>query len=109
MRNRFVKIINQKYYMKQIQLIAISPEQLLDAIFEGVKLQFEDLKKNYKSKEPIEFLTRSDVAELLSVNISTVHNYCKRNVLQPYQMNGETGRVYFKRSEVEKAMIKLKK
>lgn len=95
--------------MKQLQLISITPEQLQNAIIEGVKNEFEDLKKNFQTKDPVEFLTRNDVAELLSVNISTVHNYTKRNVLQAYQMKGETGRIYYKRSEVEKAMVKLEK
>ena len=88
-----------------IQLIQVTPEEFQDAIIEGVKNQLEDLKKNFQPKEPTKYLTRKEVAEMLSVDLSTVHNYTKRKILQSYQIGG---RVYYKRSEVEQAIVKLK-
>ncbi len=52
-----------------------------------------------------EYLTRRDLASLLDIDISTVHNWSKRGILNPY---GIGGRVYYKRSEVEAAIIELK-
>lgn len=79
---------------------------------EETKLQIEnitkalaELKEKIQPMEPTKYLTRSEVAEMLSVNLSTIHNYCKRSILQPY---GIGARVYFKRDEVEKALVKLK-
>ncbi len=90
--------------MSQIQFIQISPEQLQNQIIEGVKLQLQDLKKHFTPKEPTTFLTRQEVAKLLSVDISTVHNMSVRGTLQKYQIGG---RILYKRVEVENAIVKL--
>ena len=91
---------------KAIETKKISNKQLQDAILEGVKSQLDDLKKNFEPKTPNEYLTRNDVAKMLSVDLSTVHNYTKRKILQAYQIGG---RVYYKRNEVELAIVELKK
>lgn len=92
--------------MQQIQFIQVTPEQLQDAIIEGVKSQIDDLKKNFQAKEPNEYLTRNEVAEMLKIDLSSLHNWKKRGILQAYQIGG---RVYYKRDEVELAIVKLKK
>ncbi len=93
-------------HKSQVQFISVTPEQLKNAIIEGVKVQLEDLKKHLQPKEPTKYLTRNDVAEMLSVDLSTVHNYTKRKILQSYQIGS---RVYYKRDEVENGIVKLKK
>jgi excisionase family DNA binding protein len=90
--------------MQQIQMVGISPQQLQDAISNDVKNQLEQLKKNFKPKEPEEYLTRRETAELLKVDLSTIHNWVQKQRLKPY---GIGGRVYFKRSEVEESLIEL--
>jgi len=90
---------------KAIQLIEITPEQLENAILDGIKLQLENLKENFVPKTPVEFLTRQEVAQMLKVDLSTLHNWHKKGKLIPYALGG---RVYYKRVEVEKAMVKLK-
>jgi predicted KAP-like P-loop ATPase len=79
-------------------------DQLQSEINAGVKIILEDFLKNFKPKLPNEYLTRSEVSKMLSVDISTVHNYCKRKILQP---KGIGGRVYFLRSEVEASIKPL--
>jgi excisionase family DNA binding protein len=91
--------------MQNIQFIQVTPEQLKDAIIDGVKTQLQDLKVHFQPKEPTTYLTRNEVAEMLSVNLSTVHNYTKRNILQAYQIGG---RVFYRRNEIENAITKLK-
>ena len=90
--------------MQSIQFIAITPERLKAQILEGVKSQLADLQNSFQPKEPTEYLTRNEVAELLKIDLSTVHNWSKKGQLQRY---GIEGRVYYKRSEVENAIIKL--
>lgn len=90
--------------MQQVQFIQITPQQLQDAIIAGVKNQLEELKKHFRPKEPTEYLTRNEVSQLLKVDLSTVHNWCKSGKLQSY---GIGSRVYFKRSEIEECIIKL--
>lgn len=92
--------------MKQIQFIGITPTALIDLIDETISKRLNDLKKNFQPKEPTEFLTRQEVAEMLSIDLSTVHNWTKRKILTSYQTGGG-GRVYYKRSEVENSLIKL--
>lgn len=90
--------------MQQVQFIQTTPEQLQKAILEGVKLQLEELKKTFEPKTPTEYLTRAEVADMLKVNISTIFNYGKSGKLQRHAIGN---RIYFKRSEVEAAIIKL--
>lgn len=92
--------------MQQVQFISVTPEQLQSAIIEGVKIQLEELKKNFEPKTPTEYLSRQETAELLKVDVSSIHNWTKRKILQSY---GLSGRVYYKRSEIEEAIVKLKK
>lgn len=92
--------------MSQIQFIQTTPEQLQTAIVEGVKSQLEDLKKNFQPKEPTEYLTRQEVAQMLKVDISTVHNWTTKGTLKPY---GIGRRVYYKRTEVENSLVELEK
>ncbi len=92
--------------MQQVQFIQVTPEQLKETIIEGVKAELEEFKKHFEPKSPTEYLTRNEVSKLLSVDLSTIHNYTKRRLLQSYQIGS---RVYYKRSEVENSLVKLKK
>lgn len=92
--------------MKQVQFISTTPEQLQTAIIEGVKTQLEDLKKDFQPIEPKEYLERSELAKMLNVNLSTVHNWTVKGILTSY---GIGRRVYYLRSEVESSIVKLKK
>ena len=89
--------------MQTIQL-SLPPEIQTDINF--IKSELEDLKKNFEPKTPNEYLTRNEVAEMLKIDLSSVHNWTKRKILQAYQIGG---RVYYKRDEVELAIVKLKK
>ncbi|WP_026935165.1 helix-turn-helix domain-containing protein [Christiangramia echinicola] len=86
------------------QLYNTTPEKLQESILKGIQAQLNDLKKSYQPKEPEEFLTRAEVAKMLKVDISTVHNWTKAGKLQRF---GLGKRVYYKRSEIEKAIIQL--
>lgn len=89
-----------------MQTLEISfPKTLVDKL-DQVYNELQDLKKNFKPKEQTEYLTRNDVSEMLSVDISTVHNLSVKGVLQKYQIGG---RVLYKRKEVEAGIVKLKK
>ena len=82
----------------------ITPEQLKEEILEGVDKRFNKLTKHFQPKEPTEYLTRNEVKDLLKVDLSTIHNWTKKGKLKSY---GIGHRVYYKRDEVEKALIPL--
>jgi alkyl sulfatase BDS1-like metallo-beta-lactamase superfamily hydrolase len=92
--------------VKSIQLIQLSAEEFQGAIIDGVKLQLQDLKKHFQPKEPNTYLTRQDVAKMLKIDLSSVHNWTKRGILKSYQISG---RVYYKLAEVESSIVELKK
>ena len=85
------------------QLHNLEPKQIFNPL-EDIKKQIEDLKKHLQPKEPTEFLTRNEVADLLKINLSTVHNWTKNKTLIAYSIGA---RIYYKRTEVENAIIKL--
>ena len=91
--------------MGTVQFIQTTPQQLQEAIVNGVKLQLDELKKNFQPKEPTEYLTRTEVKILLKIDLSTVHNWTKKGKLKSY---GIGGRIYYKRYEIENAIIELK-
>ncbi len=86
------------------QLHNLSKEELSD-FFKDLKKQLEEIKDNFQPKEPEEYLTRSEVADILKIDVSSVHNWTKKGILQRY---GIGHRVYYKRSEVEESITQLK-
>jgi len=86
------------------QLHSLEPHQLIKPL-EEIKIQIENLKKEFQPKEPTEYLTRQEVSELLKINLSTVHNWTKNGTLISYGIGGS--RIYYKRTEVDQAIIKL--
>jgi predicted DNA-binding transcriptional regulator AlpA len=87
-----------------IQFVQYSPDQLKSEINEGVKIQLQEFLKHFTPKQPNEYLTRQEVAQMFNVDISTIHNWCKSKRLNPL---GLGSRVYFLRSEVEASLKPL--
>ena len=90
--------------MQAIQFVATTPQELQQQINEGVKIQWTEFLKHFAPIQPKEYLTRLDVAKMFSVDISTVHNWCKSKRLNPL---GIGSRVYFLRTEVETSLKPL--
>jgi hypothetical protein len=90
--------------MQTIQFISTSPQELQNQINEGVKIQLQEFLKHFKPTQPKEYLTRKNVADMFSVDISTVHNWCKSKRLNPLSIGA---RVYFLRSEIEASLKPL--
>lgn len=91
---------------KSMQLIQLSTEDLKAIFGEVVKTELDDVKKHLQPKEPNRYLTRQDVAKMLKIDLSSVHNWTKKGVLTSYQISG---RVYYKLNEVENSIVQLKK
>lgn len=87
-----------------IQFIQVSPQEIKDDILSGVNSIIENLKKDFQPKEPTEYLTRNEVAELLKIDLSSLYNWTKKGKLKSY---GLCGRVYYKRHEIEQSIIRL--
>jgi hypothetical protein len=90
--------------METIQFIQTTPKELSELINEGVKIQLQEFLKHFTPIQPKEYLTRSEVAKMFSVDISTVANWQKSKRLNPLAIGA---RVYFLRSEVEASLKPL--
>lgn len=87
------------------QLHNLTPQLLGDLIDQRFDKQFERLKENVLPKPPPKYVTRSYLAnEVLHCDLSTIHNLTVRGVLTKY---GIGGKVLYKLSEAESAIIKL--
>lgn len=84
--------------MKKVQLITITPEELIQPIFDYID------QKLYQLKKPEEYLTKKEVSKMLSINLASVNNWTKKKILQSYRIGG---RILYKRSEIEESIIKI--
>ena len=78
----------------------------IESILLDLSQTIHNLKNNFEPKQPTDLLTRNEVAELLKCTLPTVHNWAKTGIITSYGING---RVYFKRSEIENALVCLNK
>jgi predicted DNA-binding transcriptional regulator AlpA len=90
--------------MNTLQITQISADQIDDR-FNQLSTQMESIEKLIKLEKKVEeYLTRRQVADLFQIELSTLHNWCKKGKLKPY---GIGNRVYFLRSEIDKALVPL--
>lgn len=92
--------------METIQVLNTSAHALANLIDERLKAQLDELKKNFTQKEPDEFLTRKETAELLKISYVTLHDWANKNILKPYKMGNKT---YFSRKEVTETLFNSNK
>ena len=88
--------------MLKIQLFEITPEELIEKIVNELKAS--SIQQRAISQEFETYLTTIQLAELLDVSVGTINNWRKKNILNACQIGG---RVYFRRSDIDKAMIDL--
>lgn len=85
-----------------LQMISVTPEELTGLLVEGMKTEIEKLKKSLTAGDS--YLTRQETANLLKIDLSTLYNWTKKGKLSAY---GIEGRVYYKKSDIDNAMVKI--
>lgn len=91
--------------IQSIQITQLTPEQFEEVIKKVVKSQFESILKELPSEQKKEdYLTRKQVIALFQIPYSTMYNWINSGKLKPY---GIGNRVYFLRSDIEKALTPL--
>lgn len=89
-----------------IQFINCSPEDFKNDLLQRIDKKIANMIKDHLSPSTKnEFLTRNEVCEILKINLSTLWAWTKKGKLKSY---GISGRVYYKRAEVEAALTELK-
>lgn len=90
--------------MQQVQFISVKPEQLQDAIIEGVKTQLESLKLHFSPKQANTYLSRAEVSRMLNVSLVTLNKWNKSGKLNAV---GIGGRVLYRQVDIDNAIVKL--
>jgi predicted DNA-binding transcriptional regulator AlpA len=89
-----------------IQFIGTTPTDLVSEIKLAIIPELKrELSAEFQPKQPTEYLTRSQVCDILQIDLSTLHRWRKDNILSGY---GIGNRVYFKRNEIEELINKNK-
>lgn len=93
--------------MNKIILQGITLEDLLNPLRELSENQFQDLRKDLlNQKANDELLTREETCNFLKINSSTLWAWTNKGKVKAY---GIANRRYYKRSELNEALIELKK
>ena len=90
--------------MKQVQFISVTPEQLQNAIIDGVKNHLESLKLHFEPKQPRTYLSRIEVSKTLNVSLVTLNKWNKSGKLKAV---GIGGRVLYRQEDLDNAIIEL--
>lgn len=92
--------------MTTLQFIGTTPNDFIKQLKESLIPELrEQLSKEFQPKQPTEYLTRSQVCEILKIDLSTLHRWRKDGVLEAF---GIGNRVYFKRQTIDALIDKNK-
>lgn len=90
-------------FESEILLKGITLDHLNSTLLDGMEERIKELVERPEKKE-IKYLTRKEVAELLSISLPTLHDWCKRKILNPYRVGN---RVYFKINEIDESLKQI--
>ena len=88
------------------QLHEISPEDLRREIRNDIREELQELTKNFTPKEPTEWITRQEAADLIGVSLVTIHNWTKEGVINAHKIGT---RIRFKRADIENILLNSNK
>ncbi|WP_340156254.1 helix-turn-helix domain-containing protein [uncultured Winogradskyella sp.] len=87
-------------------LIQATFEDLTKLIEDGVKSQLLDFKKEFKTYNPDELLTRDETCKFLQIDSSTLWHWTNKGKVKAY---GIGNRRYYKKAELLESLTLLKK
>lgn len=87
-----------------ILLQNVSPEELSDLIDKSLKRQLDNFKKEINFSNPDEILTRTEAANFLKVNLSTLHLWTQKGKITSF---GIGHRRYYKKEQLLGCLTKL--
>lgn len=90
--------------MQTIQFVQVTPEQLQNAIIEGVKTQLKHFTEQFKQPAPETYLSRLEVSKMLNVSLVTLNKWNKSGKLKAV---GIGGRVLYRSSDIENSIVEL--
>jgi hypothetical protein len=70
-----------------------------------LEIKIDKLNHHFHSQEPETLLTRKETAEYLQIDLSTLWSWTKKGKIKCY---GISNRRYYKRSDIDKALVPLR-
>lgn len=89
---------------KITQIYQYSDHEIIDTFLNGVDKRFKEFESKFQPKEPTTWLTKKEVAQILSISTVTIDDWSRKGILNPFRIGN---RIRFKRSEVEQALTKI--
>ena len=86
-----------------IQIEGLTASEL-EQRFSQLETMLSNVMSGLNQNKGDEWMTREQVIKMLGINASTLWHWCKKSKLKSY---GLGNKVFFKRSEVEQALIPL--
>jgi len=92
--------------VKTILLENLNAESLKAIIEDGIKSQLKNFKREISTHDPDELLTRDETCKFLQIDSSTLWHWTNKGKVIAY---GIGNRRYYKKSELLKSLIPLRK
>jgi hypothetical protein len=92
--------------VKTILLENLNAESLKAIIEDGIKSQLKNFKKEISTHDPDKLLTRDETCKFLQIDSSTLWHWTNKGKVIAY---GIGNRRYYKKSELLKSLIPLRK
>lgn len=89
---------------KAIQIESIDALTLLEKL-DSLASDIKSIHANFQPKEPPQYLSRQQVADMFGISLVTVGEWTQKGILTAYRLGN---RVYFKRHEIEAALVNIK-
>jgi len=90
--------------MGSIILQGITLDQLHSSLMQGIEERFKEFVKPQQEPEQTKYLTRQEVADLLSISFPTINDWGKKKILNPYRIGN---RVLYKRHEIDASLKRI--
>jgi len=90
--------------VKVTQVHNTTPQEFRENILSDFRTELESFSKNFLPKEQPEYLTRDEVASILKISMSTISDWNKKGILNPYRL-GNT--IRYKSNEIDQALISI--
>ena len=90
--------------VKITQVIGVTPNELKESILADVRIELLDFTQKIYPKQPEEYLSRKEAAQLFKVTVKTISEWSKTGVLKPYRLGKF---IRFKGSELKEALIDI--
>lgn len=92
--------------VKVTQVHNTTPQEFKAAILADFRNELQLFCKSFQPPQPQEYLTREEVGAILKISMSTVSEWSKNGILNPYRLGNL---VRFKQSELDQVLIKINK